>query len=172
MVQKLFKTISITNKKGKIIIKRNKFINYKDTNEQSKKILSKNENEYINKKAIMFKIHKFNDSKKTKIIKNNKLVYNNNSSEDFSHHNTQNYSNKPIKKFIRNSSFRGVSKNGNKWQVLFMSNNKRYYLGNFNSEKIAAAIYDIFALKYRGNKAYTNYIYTRAQMEIIKEIKI
>ena len=53
-----------------------------------------------------------------------------------------------------------------------MNNNKRYYLGNFNSEKIAAAIYDIFALKYRGNKAITNYIYTRAQMEIIKEIKI
>ena len=37
-----------------------------------------------------------------------------------------------------------------------MNNKRTYYLGNFQSEKIAARIYDIFSLKLRGNKAILN----------------
>ena len=158
-------------------VKTNKFGIYKNTFEYFNKILSKDENESINKKDIKFKIDKSNKIKIIRILKNNKLVYNNNidnnniNNENISFYNN-NYSNKLFKKFLRSSSFRGVSKNGNKWQVLFMNNKKKYYLGNFYSEKLAAIIYDIFALKYKGKKASTNYYYTDEQITKIKELKI
>ena len=70
------------------------------------------------------------------------------------------------------SKYRGVSKNGNKWQVLIMINNKKYYLGSYLSEEIAARIYDIFAIINLGFKARTNFIYNHTQIKKIKESKI
>ena len=48
-----------------------------------------------------------------------------------------------------------------------MNNKNKYYLGNYKSEEIAAKIYDIFALKFLGKKAITNFFYND---ENIKEI--
>ncbi len=39
---------------------------------------------------------------------------------------------------IRGSRFRGVSKNGNKWQVLVMGNQKKSYSGSIKDELTAA----------------------------------
>ena len=38
-----------------------------------------------------------------------------------------------------------------------MNKKKNYYFGNYDSEKIAANIYDFFAIKLRGKKAITNF---------------
>ena len=34
----------------------------------------------------------------------------------------------------RRSKYRGVSKNGNKWQVLIMVNHKKFYLGSYGNK--------------------------------------
>ena len=57
----------------------------------------------------------------------------------------------------RYSKYRGVFKNGNKWQALIMINRKKMYIGNYESEEEAAKVYDEYALKYHGNKAKTNF---------------
>ena len=69
----------------------------------------------------------------------------------------------------RSSKYRGVSKNGNKWQVLIMINNKKYYKGSYPSEELAARIYDFYAIKCRGIKARTNFIYNENQLKKICE---
>ena len=72
----------------------------------------------------------------------------------------------------RSSKYRGVSKNGNKWQVLIMVNNKKYFLGNYNSEDLAAKIYDIQEIKNWGIKAKTNFVYDDNQIKKIYNKKI
>ena len=72
----------------------------------------------------------------------------------------------------RSSKYRGVSKNGNKWQVLIMINKKKYYVGNFSSEDLAARIYDIQAIKSWGIKARTNFVYDNKQLNKIYNKKI
>ena len=72
----------------------------------------------------------------------------------------------------RSSKFRGVSRNGNQWQVLIMLKRGKSYVGSYNSEELAARIYDILALKYRGVKARTNFKYTSKQINKIREMDI
>ena len=77
---------------------------------------------------------------------------------------------KKINFVIRNktsSKYRGVSRNGNKWQSLIMADNKKYYLGSYPSEDLAARVYDIFAIKMRGIKARTNFLYNNFQIKNI-----
>lgn len=110
-----------------------------------------------------------------KVLKNNKVVYMNK-------YLLNSYSTsraiKRLKKinFIikkkRSSKYRGVSKNGNKWQVLIMINKKKYYVGNFSSEDLAARIYDIQAIKSWGIKARTNFVYDNKQLNKIYNKKI
>jgi len=115
---------------------------------------------------------------KIKVLKNKKVVY-------INKYLLNSYSaSKALKKFEKfktfkfkigkktSSKYRGVSKNGNKWQVLIMINYKKYYLGNYISEEIAARVYDIYAIKNWGIKARTNFIYNDNQIKIIKESKI
>lgn len=110
-----------------------------------------------------------------KVLKNKKKVYINR--HLLNSHSTSR-SLKKYKQFkfeIRkktSSKYRGVSKNGNKWQVLIMINNKKYYKGSYLSEEIAARIYDFMAIKFFGMKARTNFIYTDIQIKKIKESKI
>ena len=51
-----------------------------------------------------------------------------------------------IGKTNRDSKFRGVSKNGKKWQVMIMGNMKKLYFGAIPSEKEAARLYDKLAV--------------------------
>ena len=136
-----------------------------------------NNNSTKNNQKNKFKKHifGFQTNNGIRILKNNKLVYLN--KKLFSA-----YSNsRAIKKFKkinfivgkkRSSKYRGVSKNGNKWQVLIMINNKKYYLGNYNSEDLAARIYDIQAIKSWGVKARTNFVYDDNQITKIYNKKI
>ena len=110
-----------------------------------------------------------------KAFKNNKVVYLN---KKFLNTYSNLRSIKKLKKikFIINkktsSKYRGVSKNGRKWQVLIMINHKNYYLGNYYSEEFAARVYDIYAIKSWGIKAKTNFAYDEHQIKNICNNKI
>jgi hypothetical protein len=67
----------------------------------------------------------------------------------------------------RYSLFRGVSKNGSKFQTLIMVNRKKKYAGTFKSEEEAARRYDKVALQYHGTKAKTNFQYSQDEVEEI-----
>lgn len=71
---------------------------------------------------------------------------------------------------LRGSKFRGVSKNGNQWQVLIMINKKKRYIGNYRTEEEAATSYDIVAIQNHGKKAKTNFYYSPEQINIIKNM--
>ena len=115
--------------------------------------------------------------KKKRFLKNNKLVYLQMEQNEYNIQNEQRvdyiYSvdinnNKP-----RASKFRGVSKNGNQWQVLIMVNKKKRYLGSFLNEEEAARVYDKVALQNHGHKAKTNFDYTKEEIDnILKSPKL
>ena len=72
----------------------------------------------------------------------------------------------------RGSIYRGVSKNGKKWQVMVMGNNCKYFSGSIMSERLAARIYDRFALQHFGLRAKTNLDYNRHTLrQMIDEIE-
>jgi hypothetical protein len=62
---------------------------------------------------------------------------------------------------FRGSKFRGISKNGNSWQILLMVNRKKKYLGTLPTEELAAKFYDKVAIQYQGAKAKTNFPYNK-----------
>ena len=73
---------------------------------------------------------------------------------------------------IRGSRYRGVSKNGNKWQVLVMGNQKKQYSGSIRDETAAARMYDRFAVKNLGLRAKTNFDYKRQDLiRIIRKLQ-
>jgi len=123
-----------------------------------------------NKRIIKKPILDSQANNEIKVFKNKKFVY-------INKHLLNSYSiSRYIKKrkkinFIirkeRSSKYRGVSKNGHKWQVLIMINNKNCYLGNYPSEDLAARIYDIQAIKSWGAKAKTNFSYDNNQIKKI-----
>jgi hypothetical protein len=110
-----------------------------------------------------------------KVLKNNKIVYVN---KDLLNSYSTSRTIKKLKKvnFVirkkRSSKYRGVSKNGSNWQVLIMINKKKYFLGNYPSEDLAARIYDIKAIKSWGVKARTNFAYDKSQIQKIYNKKI
>ena len=139
-----------------LIITDNKINN----NEKQKNIFKiMNKNNANNKSEI-----KKNDEK---ILINNKYVYAHPNEIDlFPYSNIYRNPKKII--FVgvgkRSSKYRGVSKNGNQWQVLIMVNKSKTYIGTYSSESIAARIYDIIAIKNRGIKARTNFVYSNNQL--------
>ena len=109
------------------------------------------ENNFLNKKRTKIII---NNSPKTKIFKITKIK------DKISELKKEQLSKINISKsFKRSSKYRGVSRNGNKWQVLIMINRKKTYIGNYDSEEYAAKAYDQYAIKYHGDKARTNFFY-------------
>jgi len=150
----------------------------KEVYENNKSYITKD----INKKKIFFIMHVNdyvlkldNKNNEIKVFKNKKLVYVNRcllNSYSFSKNLKKANKIAFIKITNRNSKYRGVSKNGNKWQVLFMKNKNKSYIGNYSSEEVAARIYDILEIKRRGIKAITNFKYQNLQMELIKEMDI
>lgn len=141
-------------------------------------------NSSVNTKYNYFNINKIIDknyllnsytNNEIKVLKNNKVVFIN--SYFLNSYSTSRAIKKLSKiKFLkrkkRSSKYRGVSKNGNKFQVLMMINKKRCYKGSYSSEVLAARIYDIHAIKTRGIKARTNFVYNNIQIKKIYEQKI
>jgi hypothetical protein len=135
------------------------------------------------KKLKMFNVKKINEknlldskaSNEVKVLKNKKVVFINTNLVN-SYSTTRSIKKLNKIKFIitnkRRSKYRGVSKNGNKWQVLIMVNYKKCYLGSYPSEELAARVYDFYAIKTYGNKARTNFIYNYYQLKKIYERKI
>ena len=60
------------------------------------------------------------------------------------------------------SEFRGISLNGKKWQVMVMGNNCQYISGSIEHERLAARIYDRFAIQHFGLRSKFNLSYTRS----------
>jgi len=124
----------------------------------------------IKKNIIKKHIFDLQTNNDVKVLKNNKVVYIN---KNILNKNSAVRGIKNIKKinFIirkkRSSKYRGVSINGNKWQVLIMINKKKNFFGNYPSEELAARIYDIKAIKAWGLKAKTNFIYDKNQIKKI-----
>eukprot|EP00343_Euplotes_focardii_P011504 CAMPEP_0205832544 /NCGR_PEP_ID=MMETSP0206-20130828/47193_1 /ASSEMBLY_ACC=CAM_ASM_000279 /TAXON_ID=36767 /ORGANISM="Euplotes focardii, Strain TN1" /LENGTH=88 /DNA_ID=CAMNT_0053138161 /DNA_START=77 /DNA_END=343 /DNA_ORIENTATION=- len=65
----------------------------------------------------------------------------------------------------RGSRFRGVSKNGSKFQVFIMIHKKKRFIGVFEDEETAAKVYDKLAIIFHGHKAKTNFNYKVTQLE-------
>lgn len=93
-----------------------------------------------NKRSIKKYIKQTENNNEIKVLKNNKVVYVN----TFLLNSYYTYKN--IKKFNkitfisknkRSSKYRGVSKNGNQWQVLMMVNKNKKYIGSYPSEELA-----------------------------------
>ena len=148
---------------------------------QKRKIKS-NELDSLDTNLLNKSISETSNEKIIRTVKNKKIVY---CQSDF---NFSPITNKQLSKFneknekkkeenfdekfrgLRGSKFRGVSKNGNQWQVLIMINKKKRYIGNYKSEKDAARAYDIVAIQNHGKKAKTNFYYTSFEIEKIKNM--
>ena len=158
-----FNTISsnaCTNKKSKYFKIRH-YKSIKKINNKKNKIIKKKE------KPLLIESETNNE---IKAIKNNKSVYLNScllNSSSASRNLKQINKTTFISERKRRSKFRGVSKNGNQWQVLLMHNKGKSYVGSYSSEEFAAKIYDILAIKLRGIKARTNFKYTYEQIKKI-----
>jgi hypothetical protein len=109
---------------------------------------------------------------KIKVFKNNKTVYMN---SYWIYNNPAKKKQSSKNKLMlngRSSKYRGVSRNGNNWQVFLMINRRKTYVGTYPSEEIAARVYDIMSIKYRGIKARTNFKYNSGQIKMIKKIEL
>ena len=115
------------------------------------------------------------NNNEVKVLKNNKVVYVNSSLLN-SYHTYKNlkFVNKESMpgKSKRGSKYRGVSRNGNQWQVLIMKDKSKSYVKTYSSEYIAARVYDILSIKNKGLKARTNFIYDSEQINKIREMDI
>lgn len=67
----------------------------------------------------------------------------------------------------RKSKYRGVSRNGNQWQVLIMIKNSKRYIGSYSTEEKAAQAYDKVAIHYHKTKAKTNFFYNQEEIKQI-----
>ena len=158
------------NNMPKIIIN-DKEGNYINNSSTIRNPLTKLKNFNIEKDLIKKHLFGFDTSNEIKVLKNKKIVYIN--SDPLNSYSVKRHIKKLKKKinFVKinntSSKYRGVSRNGNKWQVLSMVNYKKYYLGSYISEELAARIYDIHAIKMRGIKARTNFQYNNAQLKNI-----
>lgn len=155
-----------------------------DDQTNSTKIPNQSDNENSKKKKkkkklfFVFNTNDFqlkNKNNDIKVFKNKKIVYVNNSFL-YSYNSSKNLKEVKnvafIRKTERNSRYRGVSKNGNHWQVLFMNKTKKSYISSYTSEEVAARIYDILNIKKSGIKARTNFAYSISKINSIKEMKI
>ena len=76
-----------------------------------------------------------------------------------------------IKK-LRKSMYRGVTKNGKKYQVIISYKKNIRYYGVYPTDEIAARAYDIISIKNKGIKASTNFKYDLHQIQKISEANI
>ena len=74
------------------------------------------------------------------------------------------------KELYRGSKYRGVSINGTKWQIFVVVNNRKYYVGQIDTEKQAAQIYDKLIILHHGLSSKTNFSYTAKEVKEIAQI--
>lgn len=67
----------------------------------------------------------------------------------------------------RGSRYRGVSRNGNQWQVLIMVCKKKRYVGSYSNEEEAARAYDKAAIQNHGARAKSNFDYNDEELRYI-----
>ena len=60
----------------------------------------------------------------------------------------------------RGSKYRGVSRNGIKWQIMIVKGQYKKYVGAIRSAEAAARIYDKYALIMQGFEVSTGQIFT------------
>ena len=153
----------------------NIFINKSNSklNKVNNSTIIKDNNEDINnnnnsQKEMNSKNNLKNLGNEIKVKKNNKMIYIN--SLLFKSKNTN--KDMILQKKKRSSLYRGVSKNGNKWQVIISSKYKKAYVGLYNTQEIAARIYDFISIKNKGIKAKTNFVYNLHQIQTISDSNI
>ena len=148
-------------------IKLNKINNLTTINDNNEDISNNinNQNERNSKSNLS---NRNNLGNEIKVKKNNKMIYINKllikpkkAKKDMI-----------IQKRKRHSIYRGVSKNGNKWQVIIFSKYKKAYIGLYKTEEIAGRIYDIISIKNKGIKAKTNFVYNIHQIQKIIDSNI
>ena len=112
--------------------------------------------------------NEINFNNEIRIKKNNKMIFMNkslikekNKKRDFIRENKN-----------RRSIYRGVSKNGNKWQAIVYSKYLNGYIGVYPTQELAARVYDIYSIKNKGLKANTNFMYNLHQIQKISEANI
>ena len=161
-------SINFNNHNNLNVININSFKNNENKNKEFvyKKLNYFNINKFIKKKEL-YSNNKGLLNNEKKIIKYNKTVYIN----KFLIKEKRTKRSKDLKN-KRSSKYRGVSKNGNGWQVLIMFNKNQSYIGTFYSEKLAARIYDIASIKRIGINAKTNFLYNNKQISRILETYI
>lgn len=152
---------TFSNNKGINSIIENKKINVERINSDSLHMNNYNKKNFIEDMMSQ-------NSNEIKVMKNNKIVYANNI-DSFSKINKIRTKKKlfRINKRKRGSKYRGVSKNGNQWQVLMMFQKSKSYIGTYSSEELAARVYDILVIKKKGVKAITNFNYSPQQINNI-----
>ena len=69
-------------------------------------------------------------------------------------------------------NYRGVYEYGSKWRVKFTFKKESHYVGDFDTEKDAAKIFDIFMIKIYGAKADTNFVYSKQRKENIMKFPL
>lgn len=133
----------------------------------SKKVISEDKIENVNKSYSEKNYSNDNNNLKEqiRIKKNNKIVFMNKyliktKKKDI------------IKKRFRKSMYRGVTKNGKKYQVIISYKKKNRYYGVYPTDEIAARAYDIISIKNKGIKASTNFKYDLHQIQKISEVNI
>jgi hypothetical protein len=141
----------------------NETMNENEKNSSILNMLDKKRKRDIKNNKLVFILGDNKKDKKEKEIKKQKANNETEKKENVSK-NDEN-SEKNIKP--RGSKFRGVSRNGNQWQVLIMVNKKKRYVGSYSKEEDAARAYDKVALQNHGSKAKTNFDYTKKEVEEI-----
>lgn len=169
--RKIYKNSNYYNNSYSIENNDSIFINKSDikTIYLNNKIINKdiNDNKGDNNSKIN-NLNKIDDlGNSIKVKKNKKLIFMNKSLIK-----PKNTNNDVVAKKRRRSIYRGVSKNGNNWQVIVYSKNSKGYIGVFKTQEIAARIYDIISIKNNGIKAKTNFEYDVHQIQNITEAYI
>ena len=169
--QNIINNNKVNNYNNKYSIERSNDICLNNSISKKNKSDIPNINKNINEEII--NINENNNTKKNysdeiKIKKNKKMIYMNKCCIK----EKKKYKINLDSKSNRKSIYRGVSKNGKKFQTILSYKYHKNYVGVYSSAETAARVYDIISLKNRGIKAQTNFEYNIHQIQNIIDTDI